>query len=190
MSSNLCFDSARAVLRLSLGLAILCVSAPSVHAGTAGPDFVYTISPCRVLDTRFASGVFAGKLNPSEQLSIRVSNTAGTIVLQGGNPSGCLDIPNDATGVFINVIAVEASGAANNDLGIQPSGSSVSGTAINYNPGTFALNNGLLVGTCYGQFLYGFPPSPSNCTSDLTLTNGAGASAHIVIDVTGFTRNF
>jgi hypothetical protein len=171
-------------------LAAFCLIAQDVSAGESGPDFVYSTTPCRVLDTRVGSGVYAGKLLPNESLDFRTSNVAGTIIVQGGDSSGCLDIPSDATGLFLNIIAVEATGAANNDLGIKPWGSEKGGTALNYNPGVYAINNGLFVGTCWGQFLRGFPPNPSGCSLDLTISNGSGASANVVIDVTGFTRNY
>jgi hypothetical protein len=173
------------------GIALLGLTAlGNVSAGTAGPDLVYTVTPCRILDTRLGVGDYAGKLQPNQTLDLMTDNfgLGGTIIAQGGSPSGCPDIPNEATGLFINVIAVEASGTANNDLGIRPWGSSSSATAINYQPGVYALNNGLFVGTCYGQRYYGFPPFPALCPFNITLINGAGASAHVVIDVTGFTR--
>jgi hypothetical protein len=161
-----------------------------VFSGTVGPNYVYSITPCRVLDTRIGSGVYAGALAPSEAIDIRVSNIVGTIVLQGGSGSGCPDIPSDATGVFANVIAVEATGSFNNDVGVQPWGSTSGATAVNYTPGIFATNNGIFVGTCYGQLLYGFPPPSGSCEQDLTLSNGAGGSAHLVVDITGFTRHY
>jgi hypothetical protein len=92
--------------------------------------------------------------------------------------------------LFLNVIAVEATGSANNDLGMQPWGSDRGGTVLNYSPGVYALSNGIFVGTCWGQFSGGFPPSPSTCDADLLITNGGGASAHVVIDVSGFARNY
>lgn len=162
----------------------------AAFAGASGPDFVYTVTPCRILDTRSGIGPYAGKLDPGEQLALHTSNIANSIILQGGSSNGCPDIPSNANGLFINIIAVEASGSFNNDLGIRPWGSNSSGTAINYTPGVYALNNGLFVGTCFGQRFRGFAPWPSPCDLDLQLLNGPGASAHVVIDVTGFTRNF
>jgi hypothetical protein len=141
-----------------------------------------------VLDTRFASGLFAGKLQPNEALAINIHG--GNIVIQGGSPTNCPDIPADAEGVFLNIIAVEPTGSFNNDIGIQPFASlDGASTAINYQPGVFALNNGLFVSTCNGQFVAGAPLS-GPCTQDITILNGAGASAHVVIDITGFTRSF
>ncbi len=180
---------------LPLAAALLTTVALVQHgkialAGRVGPDFVYNVTPCRILDTRIGAEEYSGKLNPGEALALQTSNWVGTISKQGGSVSGCPDIEANATGVFINVIAVEASGSFNNDLGIQPWGSTSSGTAINYTPGVYAINNGLFVGTCWGQFISGFAPSPNDCLFDLQLRNGTGASAHVVIDVTGFTRDF
>ena len=183
-------QAVRVVSGATLALVALgLLPAQQAVAVGAGPDFVYSVTPCRILDTRLGSGIFAGKLLPGETLSL--NTYGGNIILQGGSQSNCPDIPSDATGIFMNIIAVEASGSFNNDLGLKPFGSALGGaTAINYTPGVFALNNGLFAGTCWGQFLYGAPPTTGSCTQDISITNGAGASAHVVIDVTGFTRNF
>jgi len=162
-----------------------CLAPSQAEAAAAGPTAVYTITPCRILDTRLGSGIYAGKLSPGDVLDLKVSGT--NIVLQGGSTSNCPDIPPNAWGVFVNVIAVETEGQLNNDLGIKPWGSSRGATAINYDPGIFAINNGLLVGTCYGQSVSGSPPPSGTCDQDLTLTNGTGGSANVVIDVTGYT---
>lgn len=175
----------------ALSAALLFAGVPvtqALAAPVAHP--VYTIPPCRILDTRQGSGVYDGKLSPGQSLSLRVSGS--NIILQGGNPSNCPSIPVDAAGVFVNVIAVETEGSFNNDLGIKPySGSSGVGggaTAINYNPGTFAINNGLMVGTCFGAKQNGDIPGTTACDQDITLNNGMGGSAYVVIDVTGYLK--
>lgn len=181
----------KAVSLIAGAACLLSAAIQPVTAGTSGPAYNYSITPCRILDTRTASGVYAGKMAPGESMSIRTSNVSGTIVVQGGSGSGCPDIPSDATGLFLNVIAVAGSGSFNNHVGIGPwGGTGALGTAINYTPGVYATNNGMFVGTCYGQWLYGFAPFPGNCDQDLMIENGPGASAHIVIDVTGFSRNY
>jgi hypothetical protein len=144
-----------------------------VYADVSGPNDVYTVTPCRVLDTRSAYNGFQGPLYPGDTLDIDVYGDY--VIDQGGNPWGCPEIPYNANGVFINIIAVDPAGAMNNDLGISPYGSRSAATAINYEPGVFALSNGLYTATCSG------------CWYNLTLHNGQGASAHFVIDVTGFT---
>jgi len=169
-------------------LAAVGLAGQPTHTAIAAPvaHGVVTIPPCRILDTRQGSGTYNGMLAPGEDLSLHVSGS--NIILQGGNPSNCPLIPSPVYGVFVNVIAVETQGAYNNDLGIKPFGSNGGGTAINYNPGTFALNNGLLVGTCAGAQLNGYISNTFVCDQDITLNNGMGASTYVVIDVTGYLQ--
>ncbi len=170
----------------TLSGALLFGGLPAQQAAAAVPYAVYTMPPCRILDTRQGSGIYNGMLTPGEELSLRVWGS--NIILQGGNPSNCPAIPPDATGVFVNVIAVQTTGSFNNDLGIKPYGGSGGATAINYNPGTFAINNGLMVGTCHGGQVNGDIPPSTVCDQDLTLNNGMGGSAYVVIDVTGYLK--
>ena len=156
-------------------------------AAPAGPDYVYTITPCRILDTRQAVGVFAGALQPGEILDIRTWGTS--IPIQGGSGTQCPDIPQDATGLFINVIAVNASGGEN-WIGAKPYGTDDNSTAINYVGGAGAIGNSQLVATCYGQWYYGGQGAFPCGSFDLTFDNGPNASADLVIDVTGYTRYY
>ena len=141
-------------------------------AEAAGPYRFYTVTPCRVLDTRsaFRSGAFA----PNESRAIYV--TERFIIGQGGAEDCGIPFP-EAKGVFINVIAVEPTGTANNHLTIYPAESTEpTASTLNYQPGVFAIANGVLVSVC----------GSAVCKSDLTITNGPSASTHVVIDVTGY----
>ncbi len=165
---------------------------PEVAAVPSGPDLVYTIAPCRILDTRIASEAFAGKLEPNESIDIAVSGHE-RLLAQGGSPTGCPDVPQDASGVTINVMAAQADGAAVNWIGIKPYGTQAAATALNYRPGAGAIGNSQLIGTCYGQWISGAFPEPTPpidlaCPFDLRFTNGPNASTHLVIDITAFTR--
>ena len=160
-----------------------------VQAIEAGPDYTYTITPCRILDTRIAAGVFNGRLEPNDELSIQ---TWGTIIVsQGGAGSTCPDIPDDATGLFITVQAVDPAGNRNY-MGVRPYATQERSTAILYNPTSGSIANSQLVATCYGQWYYGAfgssAPFPCNAFN-LTFNNGPNGSAHLVVDVTGFTRH-
>lgn len=163
-----------------------------VQAAQAGPDFVYTITPCRIFDSRSAGGIFAGILQPNETRSIRTWNEGGSIPNQGGSPSGCPDVPQDATGVFINVQAAAPQGTSANWFGVAPYGIANPSTAINYSPTSGSIGNSQIVSTCWGQWISGaFTGSPFPCTNfDLTFNNGPNASAHLVVDITGFTRDY
>lgn len=162
-------------LEAMLGIGIVATSAIPAQAEVQGPNNLYTVTPCRILDTREAE--WYSRLDPESSVSIDIYGDA--IPLQGGNPWGCPEIPSDANGVFMNIIAVNPQGNANNDLGVKPYGASLSGTAMNYQPGIFALSNSVFSAVC--------PGDKSGCWFSLTLQNGAGASTDIVIDVTGFT---
>lgn len=173
---------------LATGLMISPWVIKHAEAVQAGPDRIYTITPCRILDTRLASGVFAGKLGPNDKLAIRTWGS--TILSQGGSGTQCPDVPSDATGVFINVQAAEPTGGSSNYIGVKPYGSEDASTALNYNPASGVIGNSQLVATCYGQWIYGaFASNP--CDSfDLEFNNGPNASTDLVVDITGFTRNY
>lgn len=169
------------------GLLLPVLTTQQAAAAPAGPDYNYTITPCRVLDTRQAVGVFAGALQPGESIDIRTWGTS--IPIQGGSGTQCPDIPSDATGLYVNVIAVDPSGSVN-WISAKPYGTEDNSTAVNYNQNSGAIGNSQLLGTCYGQWYWG-GQGTYNCSSfDLTFENGPNASAHLVIDVTGFTRYY
>src|SRR5262249_8593901 len=142
-------------------------------AQAAGPFSVFTVSPCRVLDTRFAGAL--GPVPSGGTLSILVSGdlTAGGTINQGG-ASTC-NVPDGATGVFINIVAVTPSGAGY--LTVYPSSLALppSSSTLNFATGQ-NIANAALVALC----------TPfSSCNRDLSITMGQ-AGAHLVIDVTGF----
>ena len=155
----------------------------------AGPDYTFTITPCRILDTRKAVGVFGGRLLPNDELDIQTHGIV--IITQGGSATQCPDIPDDATGLFISVQAVNPTGNEN-FIGARPFGTEDASTAILYSPSSGSISNSQLVATCYGQWYYGAFGSnaPFPCTSfNLTFNNGPNGAVDLVVDVTGFTRH-
>ncbi len=141
---------------------------------------VYTVSPCRVVDTRGADpqlSTFSGdRLAPGETVSFFV--TANLINGQGG--AGNCGIPPEATGVFANVVAVLPQGSAtSNYLALYPSGGSRPlSSAINYSADITAVANGVLVPLC--------DPAAATCDYDLDVYNHTSLAVHLVIDVTGY----
>ena len=132
----------------------------------AGPFNTFTVAPCRVLDTRLAGGPIPA--NGSRNILV-----AGPLSGQGG-ASDCGVPDPGATGVFINVVAVNAGGAGH--LTIYPFGTPLPlASTLNFAAGQ-TIANGVLVPIC--------TPAAS-CTSDLTITMGPGG-ADVVIDVTGY----
>lgn len=88
--------------------------------------------------------------------------------------------------------AAQAQRTRANWIGIKPYGTTISSTALNHLPGVGAIGNSQLIDTCYGQWLGVALPetTPAELARpfDLTLTNGPNASANLVIEITGYTR--
>ncbi len=141
---------------------------------------VYTVSPCRVVDTRGADpqlSTFSGdRLAPGETVSFFV--TGNLINGQGG--AAICGIPPEATGVFANVVAVRPQGSAiSNYLTVYPYGESRPlASTVNYPADITALANGVLVPLC--------DPAAATCDYDLNVYNYTNLAVHLVIDVTGY----
>ena len=148
--------------------------------GDACEPKVYTVSPCRVVDTRFADPLlsdFSGdRLAPGETVSFYL--TGNLIDGQGG--AGDCGVPAEATGVFVNVTAVRPLGAgAAGFLTLYPYGESLpTASTINYKADTTAIANGVLVALC--------DPAGGTCSYDLSVYNFTNLAVHLVIDVTGY----
>ena len=157
------------IAMLAVGLLILALP-KAVEA--VGPLDVHTVNPCRILDTRLGSPDF-DRLSSDETLNIFLRD--GTFPDQGNTTNCGIPFPG-AQGVFINVVAVQPTGASN-FLAIYPFGSKQPlASSINYSPDTSALANGIFVSIC-GESL---------CDRDLAIYNGTTASVDVVIDVTGY----
>jgi len=141
---------------------------------------VYTVSPCRVVDTREAdpqrSTFSGGQLAKGATVPFYV--TGNRISGQGGAAS--CGVPDSATGVFINVIAVGPSGGTGGSyLTLYPYGEArPTASTINFRDDTIAVANGVLVPLC--------DPVASNCDYDLNVYNNPTLSVDMVIDVTGY----
>ena len=139
---------------------------------------------------------YAGPLAPNQELNIDVTQGVVHVVTPGGGvydetvdftagQGGSYDVSGGevhcgipyvaAKGIFANVVAVQPTGAMNNHLKVYPYGSPEPDAAtLSYEPGTFALANGVFVKLC------------SDCPDDLTIKNGSSASTQVVIDVTAY----
>jgi hypothetical protein len=144
---------------------------------------VCPVEPCRVLDTRSATDVNVDHpLAPGETVVIFVANSGPATLSGQGGEDNC-DVPfPQAKGVFLNVVAVNPTGSGTNFMTLYPTESDRPVAAsINYEPGTFALANGLFVKLCDAA------TAPGGCLSgDLSIYNGLGATAEVVIDVNGY----
>lgn len=138
--------------------------ATATRSGGERPVFV-PITPCRLVDTRPAPDTVGPRTSPL--------GPGETFTVQGRSPSGnCTGttVPADATGLTVNVTAVNATQQTN--LRVFPAGAPLP-TVSNLNPTP------------------GAPPIPNAATTDL---NGAGqfsifnqnGQVHVVVDVAGY----
>ncbi|HXJ79413.1 MAG TPA: S53 family peptidase [Candidatus Methylomirabilis sp.] len=132
----------------------------------------FTVPPCRVLDTRGSNPV--GPIPANGTLSILVVGdltNAGTVSQGGATTCG---VPATATGVFVNVAAVNAVGSGY--LTLYPFNTQVPmASTVNFATGQ-TIANGVLVPIC---------STGNSCPFALNVTMGPSA-AHVVVDVTGY----
>ncbi|QXC59512.1 fibronectin type III domain-containing protein [Aquihabitans sp. G128] len=134
----------------------------SVPSGLTGAVYV-PITPCRVLDTRFAT---AGRLAVGEQRSYQV---AGSGITGQGGASSC--VPDGAVAVEASVTAASPDGSGY--FRAWPSNASApNATFLNFTKVPGITNTGSLA------------LAPSG-TQDLTVKN-FGATSHYVVDVQGY----
>ncbi|MDW7773245.1 MAG: hypothetical protein SCH71_10185 [Desulfobulbaceae bacterium] len=145
---------------------ILAGDATPQVVGDAGSDYSFTpVTPCRIVDTRNAGGMFAAGTS-------RAYYVYGTtqISAQGGNPAGCTSPVGEPRGVVVNVTAVST---ANGNLRAYPANVAVpNASLVNFRPGV-PIANAAAVKTYYS-----FGPEE--------LKIYASAATHVVIDVMGY----
>ena len=119
-------------------------------AQAAGPYDTFTVTPCRVLDTRppATSPPLVGPIPAKRRSAILVTGdlTAGGTINQGGMPN--CHVPDAAVGVFINVVAVNALGPG--WLTVYPAPSNTTppmASTLNFATGQ-TVANGVLVPIC------------------------------------------
>jgi Domain of unknown function DUF11 len=119
----------------------------------------YTITPCRVLDTRLADGPYGGP--------VLAADTNRTVDVDAGT----CGVPLGAAAVFVNVTVVSPTAAGN--LRLFPTGTAVpTASALNYSAGQTRGNNGIFKLNGSGQL-------------DVRAAQASG-TAHVVIDVAGY----
>jgi hypothetical protein len=151
-----------------LTLAALVLSAGAASAG--GPDDMYTIAPCRAVDTRFAGGMIAA--GTSRPFKIR-----GALTSQGG--AATCNVPDAARSIFANFTAVQPTATGFLTAYPYPQAQPVSST-LNFQAGVTAIANGQLLPLCDLG-------AQGVCPSDVTVAINQ-ASAHVIIDVTAYTQ--
>ena len=153
------------------GVASVTVTNPGGQSGTLSNAYFYTpppattsfytVTPCRLFDTRNPNGSFGGPaLAAGQQRSFTITGRCG--------------IPADAKSISANVTIVTPGGSG--FLEFFPGNAFPFGTsAINFAPGQVRANNAMLTLATDG-------------TGRLTVVNTSGAATHAVLDVNGYFR--
>jgi beta-propeller repeat-containing protein len=136
-------------------LSPLVASAQSAPAPAIG---MYTVTPCRVIDTRNANGPYGGPA-----LAANSDRTFGI--------TGRCNIPSTADSVAVNITVTGAT--ASGDVRIYPAGAPLSlASAINYSAGKTRANNGNYnLGSGGGLSFH---------------CDQASGTVHMILDVTGY----
>jgi serine protease len=143
--------------RLAIGLGLMLSLATTAAYAQTGPYQFYSLTPCRVVDTRNAPGTNGGP---------NLGTTRRDFVIKGN-----CGVPTTAKAVSINLAVTGAS--TTSWLTIWPAGQAIPNTAaINFSQNDWALSNGAIVGLAAG--------SP-----DLSIQNANGTVA-VIVDVTGY----
>jgi hypothetical protein len=149
------------------------LKAPEV-LGDKSDDLSFTgITPCRIMDTRFGTGIFAGLRAAGSTTSISTS-IASSIAAQGGNPAGCPELPGDAGALAYTLTVVDYTGGAFVTVfpftAFRPNAST-----INMGPGTSPtpIANSSVVQQCY------------LCGDEVSIYV-EGAATDVIIDAIGY----
>jgi serine protease len=143
--------------RLVVGAGVLLSLITTAAYAQSGPYSFYSLTPCRVVDTRNAPGTNGGPNLGTTRRDFAVKGNCG--------------VPTTAKAVSLNIAVTGAS--TSSWLTVWPAGQAMPNTAaINFSQNDWALSNGAIVGLAAG--------SP-----DLSVQNANGTVA-VIIDVTGY----
>ena len=151
-------------------------SIPNV-LGDTGADLVFTpVTPCRIVDTRLATGGWAGRIGPNlgNWFSVNLADYSA----QGGFAGSCgFSTAFDVSGVVLNVTSTDQTG--NGNLRVKECGGGTPLVSlVNYQPGV-NLANATATRSAIGCTL---GPGGSN---DIFIFSGVSAS-HVVVDIMGY----
>ena len=164
------------LLCMSAMLVILAVSPSGTWAfGESTSELVYTpVTPCRVLDTRFATDPeFMGPITGGGTvIDIAVNDNGSHIPEQGGKATGCPDMPTstEPPAVVMTITAVPLGSGNFRAFAYNDPAPLIS--VLNWGLGRVVANT-TTVSTCSG------------CAKDISIQVD-GAAAHIIIDVVGY----
>ena len=138
--------------------------------GSPSGDLVFTpLVPCRLLDTRFGTGAFAGPIADLTTLSIQTN--IADFSAQGGSSSPCgMPTATDASAIVVIVTAVNPPKTGH--LRVFPfSAPFPNASVVNFVPGQDIANN-TIVPQCIG------------CGSDISIF--VATQADVIVDVIGY----
>jgi len=124
-----------------------------------GPTSFYTLTPCRLLDTRLAAGPYGAPAVPAGSDRVVVA------------PGRC-GIPATALALSVNLTAVTPGTAGN--LRLFPADASAPNTStLNFSPGLTRANNAIVM-------------LASSGSGSVAVRNSAAVGVDVVIDVNGY----
>ena len=151
--------------RVLFGVGLAALLSSSV-ASAGGPYQFYSITPCRVVDTRGPTGLTGGPILAGDaQRNFPIS----------ASPAAC-GIPVDAQAAVLNFVVV-APGAGGH-LRVWPDGLTWPGVAtLNFDAGEPAIANGAIT-----------PLTALQSLQISVMLKTGGANGHLVIDATGYFK--
>jgi hypothetical protein len=149
----------------SAALALGTIGLTVAPAEAAGPFSLFSVSPCRIVDTRNPPGPTGGPA--------LAANTARNFPI-----TGFCGVPSSATAVVMNITVTQPTDFG--DLRISPAGAPVPlASAINWVASDFAVANGAIVPM-------GSDGSGNNVTVTCDMHIGSTGHVHFIVDVTGY----
>jgi hypothetical protein len=141
---------------------------PNTLGSTTG-DLVFTpLTPCRIVDTRFASGALAGRIGPNAGKQFEVN--LGNYSAQGGNAGTC-GLGFNVEAVAINVTSTDQTGPGNLRV-VETGGGVPTVSLLNYTPGVNLANAAVVRARDSGA-------------ADIFIYSGV-SSSHVVVDLMGY----
>ncbi|KAA0252450.1 hypothetical protein FBQ97_04575 [Acidobacteria bacterium ACD] len=162
-----------AVLAAVAVVAVLVSSA--ALAQTGGPYSYYSVTPCRVVDTRCTPGVVDAScpgVAVGNGIPALVGNAAGRNFTMRGN----CGVPTSAAAVSLNATIIPQTATPGNFfLTLWPSGGTMpTVSTLNFTQADVALANGAIV------------PLKASGTPDLAAFVATFDNAHLILDITGY----
>jgi hypothetical protein len=151
--------------RFTLIRFVFLVAAATVLTGSVasavGPLQYYSVTPCRIVDTRGATGLTGGPALAAFQI-------------RNFPIRGFCGVSSAAVAVALNVTVVTP--AQNGYLTLWPSGTTQpTVSTINFTPADPALANGAIV-----------PMAAAMSSAEIAVFNGSSGATHLILDVTGY----